>query len=85
MRELCRQKDIELIEGNLVQDHVHKYSNSIAIGFLKGKSAIRINKIFDRHQGNMFGRNFWSRGYDVSTVWSGLGSYKELCQEPTNE
>ncbi len=75
LRELCRQKDIVLIEGNLAKDHVHmvlsvppKYSIAMAIGFLKGKSAIRINRLLDRHQGNLFGRSFWSRGYNVSTV-----------------
>ena len=50
LRELCRQKDIELVKGNALPDHVHlllsvppKYSIATTVGFLKGKSAIRIS------------------------------------------
>ena len=63
------------LEGNLAKDHVHmvlsvppKYSIAMVIGFLKGKSVIRINRMLDHNKGNLFGRNFWSRGYNVSTV-----------------
>jgi putative transposase len=45
-----------------------KYSVSEAVGFLKGKSAI---KIFGRHpelKKRYWGRHFWARGYCVSTV-----------------
>ncbi len=73
--ELCRQKDICLIEGNASGDHIHmllsippKYSIAMTIGYLKGKSAIRINRKLERNKGNLFGRSFWSRGYCVSTV-----------------
>jgi REP element-mobilizing transposase RayT len=44
LRELCRQRGIELMEGHAMPDHVHlclsippKYSVAHAIGFLKGK------------------------------------------------
>ena len=75
LRELCRQKEVELIEGNAVPDHVHmllsvppKYSIAYTIGFLKGKSAIRIHRQLMKTKGTMFGRSFWARGYCVSTV-----------------
>ena len=49
VRELCRQKGIEVIEGHALVDHLHvclsfppKYSISDVTGFLKGKSAIRL-------------------------------------------
>ncbi|WP_419653323.1 IS200/IS605 family transposase [Thiolapillus sp.] len=49
LRELCRQQGVELIEGYAMRDHIHmllmippKYSVANTIGFLKGKSAIRI-------------------------------------------
>ena len=45
-----------------------KYSISEAVGFLKGKSAI---KLFDFHlelKRRYWGRHFWARGYCVSTV-----------------
>jgi len=51
LRELCRQKGVELLEGHLMADHVHmcvsippKYSVAHTIGFLKGKSAVRIHR-----------------------------------------
>ena len=74
-RELCRQKDIELVEGKAMPDHVHmllsvppRYSIAMTIGYLKGKSAIRIHRDLSRIKGTLFGRSFWARGYCVSTV-----------------
>jgi putative transposase len=75
LRQLCGQKDIELLEGKAMSDHVHmllsvppKYSIANTVGFLKGKSAIRINRDLGRVKGSLYGRAFWSRGYCVSTV-----------------
>ena len=42
-----------------------KYSVSNAIGFLKGKSAIRLHREFGA---KVPGRHFWIRGYNVSTI-----------------
>ena len=73
IHELCRQKGVELIEGHAQRDHVHlclgippKYSVSSVIGFLKGKSAIRLHQEFSRAKNS--GKHFWIRGYFVSTV-----------------
>ena len=75
LRELCRQKDVELIEGKAMPDHIHmllsvppKYSIAMTMGYLKGKSAIRIHREVLRTKGTLFGREFWARGYCVSTV-----------------
>jgi putative transposase len=75
IRELCKWRQIEILEGNVQIDHVHivlwippKYSVSTVVGFLKGKSSI---KLFDRHselKKRYWGRHFWARGYCVSTV-----------------
>lgn len=75
IRQLCEWKNIEILEGNIQIDHVHmvlsippKYSVSEVVGFLKGKSAI---KIFDRNvklKNRYWGRHFWAKGYCVSTV-----------------
>ena len=74
LRELCRQKGVELLEGHLMADHVHmcvsippKYSVSHTIGFLKGKSAVRIHRQLLRER-RMTGLHFWATGYSVSTV-----------------
>jgi putative transposase len=75
LRELCRQKEVVMIEGNAAPDHIHmllsvppKYSIAHTIGFLKGKSAIRIHRQLMKTKGTLFGRSFWARGYCVSTV-----------------
>ena len=75
LRDLCRQQGVELVEGYAMKDHIHmllmippKYSVSNTIGFLKGKSAIRIFRDYLRVKRNYTGRHFWARGYCVSTV-----------------
>ena len=75
LRQLCREKGLELVEGKAASDHVHillsvppKYSVAMAIGYLKGKSAIRIHRDLLKSQGTLYGRAFWARGYCVSTV-----------------
>ena len=71
--DLSRQIGVDVLEGHLMPDHVHfclrvapKYSIVHVIGFLQGKSAIRIHRQLG-HQ-CMTGLHFWSRGYCVSTV-----------------
>lgn len=73
-RDLCKQKGIVLIEGNAQPDHVHmclrippRYSVAYTIGFLKGKSAIRIHRHYDGSK-QVYGKHFWAVGYCVSTV-----------------
>jgi putative transposase len=74
LRELCRQRGVELVEGHAMPDHVHlclsippKYSVAYTIGFLKGKSAVRIHRELLRER-RMTGLHFWAAGYCVSTV-----------------
>ncbi len=75
LRELCRQKGLDLLEGKAMPDHIHmllsvppKYSVAMTMGYLKGKSAVRIHRELLETKGSLFGRAFWSRGYCVSTV-----------------
>ena len=75
LRQLCRQKGVQLVEGKAMPDHVHmllsvppKYSVAMIVGYLKGKSAIRVHRQVLRTKGTLFGRAFWARGYCVSTV-----------------
>ena len=62
------------MRGAVCVDHVHlslsippKIMVSRFVGYLKGKSALMI---YDRHPelGNKFERDFWARGYYVSTI-----------------
>jgi putative transposase len=75
LRDLCKWKGVEIIEGTAMVDHIHllvsippKNSVSSFMGYLKGKSTLMI---FDRHANLKYkygNRHFWSRGYYVSTV-----------------
>jgi putative transposase len=74
LRELCRQRGVERIEGPASLDHIHmglsippKYSVSHTLGFLKGKSAVRIHREIMKHR-RMTGLHFWAKGYCGSTV-----------------
>jgi putative transposase len=87
-RELCRQKDIELVEGKAMPNHVHmllsvppRYSIAMTVGYLKGKSAIRIHRDLSRVKGTLFGRSFWARGYCVSTVGLDESAIRQYIQD----
>ena len=74
IREVCRQRGIELIEGHLMPDHIHmcisippKQSVAFAIRFIKSKRAVRIHRQILGNK-RVSGLHFWSRGYCVSTV-----------------
>jgi len=73
--ELANQKGCKIIEGHMVQDHVHmlisippKYSVSEIIGYIKGKSAIAVARQFGGRTRNFNGEKLWARGYAISTV-----------------
>ena len=38
------------------------------IGFIKGKSAIHLARVYGGRKQNFVGHSFWARGYFVSTV-----------------
>ena len=68
--ELARQKACRIEEGHLLPDHVHvlisippKYAVAQVVGFLKGKSAIHIARVFSGRRRNFVGQPFWARGY----------------------
>ncbi len=74
-RRLAEQKECTIEEGHLMPDHVHmmrsippKYAVSRVIGFIKGKSAIHLARVYGETRRNFVGQSFWARGYFVSTV-----------------
>lgn len=74
-RELARQKECEILEGHLMPDHVHmmisippKYAVAQIVGYIKGKSAIHLARVYMGRKRNFVGQSFWARGYYVSTV-----------------
>jgi len=84
IRDLCNRKEVELIEAEACTDHIHilvsippKLAVSSFMGYLKGKSTLII---FEKHANLKYkysNRNFWCRGYFVSTV----GKNKRVIQE----
>jgi putative transposase len=75
LRRLAEQKESRIEEGHLMVDHVHmmisippKYAVSQVIGYIKGKSAIQIARVYGERTRNFVGQHFWARGYFVSTV-----------------
>ncbi|AOX99907.1 IS200/IS605 family transposase [Jeongeupia sp. USM3] len=74
-RKLAAQKECEVEEGHLMLDHVHmmlsippKHAVSQVVGFIKGKSAIHLARVYGEKKRNFVGQHFWARGYFVSTV-----------------
>ena len=72
---MCEYKEVEIIEAHAMKDHIHmlvmippKLAVSSFMGYLKGKSSLMI---FERHANLKYkygNRNFWAKGYFVSTV-----------------
>jgi putative transposase len=62
-RKLAVQKESKIEEGHLMPDHVHmmisippKYAVSQVIGFIKGKSAIHLARVYDERKRNFVGQ-----------------------------
>src|SRR5262249_17287212 len=75
LRELCAHMGIALVEGHAMPDHMHwclsippKYSVANAVGRLKGKAAIRMEREYLGRTRNWTELHVWARGYCVSTV-----------------
>jgi putative transposase len=74
-RNLAEHRDSRILEGHLMPDHVHmliaippKYAVSQVVGYIKGKSAIHLARVYGERKRNFVGQHFWARGYFVSTV-----------------
>ena len=73
--KLAAQKESKIEEGHLMTDHVHmmisippKYAVSQVVGFIKGKSAIHLARVYGERKRNFVGQHFWARGFFVNTV-----------------
>ena len=88
IKDLCKWKGVEMIEGHMMPDHIHllveippKMSVSQFMGYLKGKSAMMI---FNRHANLKYkfgNRNFWATGYYVSTVGLNTATIQKYIRE----
>jgi putative transposase len=91
-RDLAEQKEGKVEEGHLMPDHVHmllsvppKYSVSSVMGFIKGKSAIHLARVYAGRRRNYVGQHFWARGYWVSTVGKNEAAVRRYIREQEKE
>lgn len=75
LRELCKWKQVNIIEAEVCPDHVHmlveippKMSVSGFMGFLKGKSSLMIYEHWSNIKFKYRNREFWCKGYYIDTV-----------------
>ena len=87
IKQLCFQKGVELLEGELCPDHVHilvaippKLSVSSFVGYLKGKSSLMIYEKYGNMKFKYRNRQFWCRGYYVDTAGKNTKKIKEYIQ-----
>jgi putative transposase len=73
-------------------DHVHmmisippKYAVSQVIGYIKGKSAIHLARVYGERKRNFVGQHFWARGYFVSTVGRDEAVIREYIRKQETE
>ena len=92
IRQLCAYKDVEIIEAHAMSDHIHmlvrippKIAVSNFMGYLKGKSSLMI---FERHANLKYkygNRNFWAKGFYVSTVGLDTKKVQEYIRDQEKE
>ena len=92
IRQLCSYKGVEIMEAHAMPDHIHmlvrippKIAVSNFMGYLKGKSSLMI---FERHANLKYkygNRNFWAKGFFVSTVGLDTKIVQEYIREQEKE
>ena len=89
---MARQKECEVEEGHLMPDHVHmlisippKHAVSQVVGYIKGKSAIHIARVYFDRKRNYVGQHFWARGYFVSTVGRDEAAIRDYIRKQEKE
>ena len=89
IRELCRWKGVDLLEAEACPDHIHIlveiFSISNFMGFLKGKSSLMIYEKWGNMKYKYRNRQFWCRGYYVSTVGKNEKKIAEYIKQQLSE
>ena len=90
--KLAQQKECRIEEGHLLADHVHiliaippKYAVSQVIGYIKGKSAIHVARVYGERKRNFVGQHLWARGFFVSTVGGDEATIREYIRRQEDE
>ena len=75
LREICVEKGLTVIKGNIRPTHLHMlvsapayYSPAKIAQYLKGKSSYRLQREFRALQKKYWGQHLWGRGYFCATV-----------------
>ena len=91
-RQLAKEKESQVEEGHLMPDHVHmliaippKHAVSQVIGYIKGKSAIHLARVYGERKRNFVGQQFWARGFYVSTVGRDEEAVRKYIREQEEE
>jgi len=91
-RQLAKQQESRIEEGHLMPDHVHmmiaippKHAVSQVIGYIKGKSAIQLARVYGERKKNFVGQHFWARGLYVSTVGRDENAVRKYIREQEDE
>ena len=92
LRQLCKWKGVEIIEGEVCPDHIHilveippKISVSSFMGYLKGKSSLMIFQKWGNIKFAYRNREFWCRGYYVDTAGKNTAAIKEYIAKQLEE
>ena len=91
-RGLAQHKESRIEEGHLMADHVHmlisippKHAVAQVVGYIKGKSAIHLARVYGERKRNFSGQHFWARGYFVSTVGRDEATIRAYIQHQERE
>ena len=92
LKKLAEQKESWIEEGHLMPDHVRlmisippKYGVSQVVGYIKGKSAIHLARVYGERKRNFVGQSFWARGYFVSTVGGDEATIRDYIRNQEEE
>jgi putative transposase len=88
-RKLALQRESRVEEGHLMPDHVHmllsippKYAVSQVVGYIKGKSAIHLARVYAERKRNFVGQHFWAPGILRQHRRPGRGGHPSLHPQP---
>ena len=92
LRELCRWKEVTIIEAEVCPNHIHmfveippKLSISTFMGYLKGKSSVMIYQRWGNLKYKYRNRSFWCRGYYVDTVGKNEVAIRKYIKRQSSE
>lgn len=91
-RRRVEPKESQIEEGHLRPDHVHrmiaippKYAVSQVMGYIQGKRATHLARVYGERKRNFVGQQFWARGFYMSTVGRDEEAVRKYIREQEEE